>query len=91
MGLTRVATSRDVKKKAIVLEISGKNVQMSHGDLSLYNTASAVEEVISTRAGLAGVILPRVFVHINRDGSLAVATGAAPEEWPEDGEAVKNG
>lgn len=86
VGLTRVATSRNAKKAAVVLEVDGKRVQMSHGDMSIYNTAAAVEEIISTRAGLAGVVLPRVFVHINRDGSVAVATGKAPKVWPEDRE-----
>jgi len=84
MGLTRVATFRDVKKAAVLLVIGGDRVELSHGDLSIHNTAEAVGEVLSARAGLAGVVLPRVFVHVNRDGSLAVATGRVPKVWPED-------
>jgi len=26
----------------------------------------------------------RVFLHRNRDGSVAIATGSEPETWPED-------
>lgn len=32
----------------------------------------------------AGVPLPRVWFHVNRDGSIALATGRYPLAWPED-------
>lgn len=32
----------------------------------------------------AGMPLPRVWFHVNRDGSIAIATGRYPVIWPED-------
>lgn len=38
-----------------------------------------------------GYVLNDVFLHKNRDGSWAIATGQEPAVWPEDEEVVSSG
>lgn len=82
MGLTRVATSKDKEKYALVLVVDNKELKLTHKDLEKENTADKIVKVIEKQAG--DTSLPSIFVHLNRDGSLALATGAEPGVWPED-------
>lgn len=84
MDLTRVATFKDKGRAAVLLEVAGCRVQISHLELVTYATVVDMEDELCRRASLAGKSLPRFFIHKNRDGSLAVATGTEPEVWPED-------
>lgn len=83
--LTRVATFKPGRRReAIVLEINGRQMKIDHADLSTFKNAKAMEAAIRAQAATSNVKLPPIFVHVNRDGSLALATGAAPNRWPED-------
>ena len=84
MGLTRVATFRDVKREAVLVVVSGWRAELSHGDLSTHDTAQAVESEVLRQVSGFNTKFPGVHVHVNRDGSLAVATGEKPKVWPED-------
>ncbi len=44
-------------------------------------TETEIKDAIEAAGGL---MLDDLFVHVNRDGSVAVATGAVPDIWPED-------
>jgi hypothetical protein len=76
MALTRIATWKDTLKAAILLEVDGRLLQLSHSALPMHN--------IERQASTSNVALPNIFVHVNRDGSLALATGMEPDIWPED-------
>ena len=84
MGLTRIATFKDAKREAVLLEVSGWRIELAHGHLQPDVTEKMLETELRRQSSLSNTVFPRVHVHINRDGSLAVATGAAPVTWPED-------
>lgn len=48
------------------------------------DTEEKIEAAVATWAIGEGVTLPLFFVHINDDGSLAIAFGEEPDVWPED-------
>lgn len=82
MGFTRVATFRSVAKLAVIIEVDGETVEISHAALATHDTPAKLKAEAERQAG-KGLA---VFFHINRDGSIALATGAAPGVWPEDTE-----
>ena len=84
MGFTRVATSKKLDKYAIILEIGKKEIKLSHADILKPQTADKIATAIAKLAEKEDVILPAIFLHVNRDDSIALATGAAPDVWPED-------
>lgn len=45
-------------------------------------TAAEIEAAIRAVAGARP--LPAIFIHINRDDSIALAAGSEPDIWPED-------
>lgn len=82
MGLTRITTRKPTKGPvAVTIEVDGKQVDISYADkLTRFNSEAdfkaEIERVVGTK-------IP-IFVHFNRDGGVAIATGRAPEIWPED-------
>ena len=80
----RVATWRSHREDAIVLGVEGSRVRVRREDLALYGSAGEVVAELERQAGMVGVRLPPIFVHVNRDGSLALAAWRAPGVWPED-------
>lgn len=82
--MERVATWKDTKKEAVLLVVDGVKLEIEHGDLSHLDTAEKIEAELNSQASTSNVQPPKIFVHISRDGSLALATGAAPKVWPED-------
>lgn len=84
MFLTRVATWPKPPKPAIVIGIGTTTIQVSQAMLATLDTEAEIESALETLASGAGITLPAIFVHINDDGSVALATGAAPDIWPED-------
>lgn len=83
MGLDRVATFKDTKRAAILLEVGGCKIELSHDAMTTYNTTTKVVAELERQASLSSAPLPRIFVHVNRDGSLALATGQEPNMWPD--------
>ena len=85
MAISAIGTHRDATKDAITLTVDGTRIALSHDQ-----TADRTEEQITVALGgaatTADVVLPEITVHINRDGSLALATGKLPKGfvWPED-------
>ncbi len=81
IGLSRIATAKAGKgKPAFAVEIGGRLIEIEHAALSTHNTAAKLLVEAERQAEQS---LP-LFFHFNRDGSLAVASGAPPDVWPED-------
>lgn len=81
MAIRRIATSRAGKgRPAFATEVDDNLIELEHADLTTFNTPA---KVLAEVERLAQQSLP-FFFHFNRDGSLAVATGAPPDVWPED-------
>ena len=76
---TRIST---VKADGIVVTTKTANYSASSLSLGSLDTAeklaTEIEKVISKEAK------PDLFLHKNRDGSWAIATGEEPKTWPED-------
>lgn len=70
--------------KAIYLDFGTIQVLISHAAIQGY-TEGQIQLAVD---GLVGDLLPEgksVFVHLNDDGSVAIAVGATePKVWPED-------
>lgn len=83
MALTRVATSSRTEKAAALLVVDGHTLELSQAQVT-DKTEVQIETALESAAALSNVQLPRVYVHINDDGSIALATGVEPATWPED-------
>ena len=84
MALTGLGTFKShISNDAFSLRVSGKECRLVQLQLAAYRFSRAIVAEIKAQARENGVILPEIFVHINRDGSLALATGAEPIPWPE--------
>lgn len=82
MLVTRVAAWKQAKQgPAVLVVIDGKKVEIAHADLVTHDTAAKVKAELETQAGK---VLPGLFIHVNKAGNLAVATGQEPDVWPED-------
>lgn len=67
---------------ALIIETGSGSARIERSELATFNTEGRLRGRVQQ---LLGHALPRdLFFHFNRDGSLAAATGAAPEVWPED-------
>lgn len=86
MPLTRVATWHNAPNPALVLQIGTTGIQLTQAALDALDTEEGIETAIATLAAGAGITLPAIFIHINKDGTIALATGTAPDVWPEDAE-----
>jgi hypothetical protein len=76
-----VATWKDSGQgHAVELVVDSTTVEISHDDLTTLDTAAKLKSEVEQQAKQELA----VFFHINRDGSLAMSTGAEPEVWPED-------
>lgn len=85
MALEAIGTHKSGKtdKPAVTIRVDGRTFSLSHEQVS-DRTGTQIVADLESAASLSGVDLPRLYVHVNRDGSLAVATGREPETWPED-------
>jgi hypothetical protein len=84
MSLKRVATWKSSGETyAILLEIDGKQIAVSPATIEGL-TETQINTALQNIATIGGVELPPIFIHINDDGTVAIATGAEPEVWPED-------
>ncbi len=70
-------------KPAIALTLDDVTISLSHAEVS-GRTVVEIAGDLAERAAGHQIALPPIALHINRDGSLAIATGAAPDVWPED-------
>ena len=85
MSIRRVATFKAEKyAAAVALEVGGVKLEIQRTDATALASADAVKAKLEQLAATGKVALPRVFVHVNRDESIAIATGEAPRVWPED-------
>jgi len=86
VGLTAARTFKKTVRDKPALEIvhGGKALRIDWKQVKPTTTAAFLEESVTTWATAEGLALPGVYVHMNRDGSLAVATGQKPAVWPED-------
>jgi hypothetical protein len=85
MAVRRIATTRKADKGYAVLVETGKAAyRLTADDLLTHDTAAKVETELERQVSAAKDTLPPLFVHKNRDGSLALAVGQEPEVWPED-------
>jgi len=56
----------------------GRRLELSKAQLALQNTEGKLDQVIKATLG------EPIFVHLNRNGRYAIATGERPVVWPED-------
>lgn len=88
MGIKRIATTRDARKAyAVLIETRRGRYQLTANDLLTHDAAKKIEVELKRQADITADSLSSIFVHVNRDGSLALATGAEPNVWPEDEDA----
>ena len=84
-GISRVAAWKSRLGTTVLLDIGGRSLQLTREELDTYSTGGQISAALLDKAVLADVSLPDdVSLHINRDGSIAVATGLEPQIWPED-------
>lgn len=76
INLKRVST---LKKDGILIEFEDSKLQVAEKDLP-----GTVIDIKSELEGQYKKSLDNVFIHKNRDGSFAVATGQEPKVWSED-------
>ena len=83
MSVHRIATIKAGKgKPAVLIEFNtGKPVEISHADLTTHDTTA---KLLAEAERQSERTLADFYFHINRDGSIAVATGEEPPVWPED-------
>jgi len=89
VNYSRVATT----KNGIAIESKDQKISILIGkdDLTFHDTA---EKLLAEAEKQAKSSLTGLYFHVNRDGSVAIATGEkSPEKWPEDeaGEIAQNG
>ncbi len=84
MPLQGVATWRHERKHPLTLRVDGAEITVTRADLATLTTAEQVSQLVANLAATSRVQLPPITVHINRDRSIAIATGKPPETWPED-------
>lgn len=83
-GVRRQATFPELKSEdAIVLQVADRVFVLRHAQIR-NRTGAQIEQTIRVAARQAGVTLPTITVHVNRDGSYALACGEPPAIWPED-------
>jgi hypothetical protein len=68
-------------KNNLVLTLDGKILTITAARVAQLGTAENIKAALVT---LAGKALPDFYVHVNRDGTLALAWGIPPKIWPED-------
>lgn len=84
MSISKISVRNPGKSDdAILIVVDGKTVKLSQAAV-LGKTAAQLETAMGAAALLSNVQLPTMFFHVNRDASLVVATGKAPNLWPED-------
>ena len=85
LGIRRISTSKRGRgDHALVMEVGGVRVQLDHNEVEGLATGrikASLEQVCKDER--ADTL---IFVHRNRDGTLAIATGEEPDIWPEDEE-----
>jgi hypothetical protein len=85
VALSRVAAwKRAEQGKAVLIVVDGKKIEIDHASLTTLDTAEKIKAELQSQASLSNMQLPKIFIHLNRDGSVAVAVGAEPRVWPED-------
>lgn len=86
----RVKTSGPTgEEQEIEIEIEIENEpEETKITIEIYFTAGdyTEPELLAEAEAQAGGTLTDIFFHINADDSIAVATGAEPDTWPEDEE-----
>jgi hypothetical protein len=81
LAITRISTAKSGKGLALAMDEDGETiVSLRHDELTTYDTIAKIKLEVNRQAAR---ILQNVYFHINRDGSLAVATGFEPSIWPE--------
>jgi hypothetical protein len=65
----------------IVIETGDKTLAIDESDLATYDTAA---KLLAEAERQADSTLADLYFHVNRDGSVVIATGCEPEVWPED-------
>jgi len=75
MSLKRLASI----PSGIFIEFTG-DVKVDIGDVAEISTKEKVDQEVEKVLGKDN----KVFSHVNRDGTIAIAYGAEPAVWPED-------
>jgi len=79
MGISRVATFKSGNTSCIVESDEGIFTLKATDLLGQFNTAGKILTECNKY-----ITKDSIFFHKNRDGTIAIATGAEPDIWPED-------
>ena len=79
MGLKRVFSGNNRSLVAFGIEFDEKACEMEKSALSVFDTEDKLQGEVTQQ-----MFPVPVFVHKNRDGTIAIATGEEPDVWPED-------
>lgn len=84
MPLTGLGTFKShVSNTALTLRVSEHECKLAQAQLNAYRLNRGIIAEIRAQAREHAIALPAIFIHVNRDGSLALAVGAEPSPWPE--------
>ena len=83
LGLKRVSTRKQLDYNPMTIEIGEHIFTLTWGDLIKTNTDKKIKRYLIDAASEFGIDVSNIFVHINRDSSIAIATGQEPAVWPE--------
>lgn len=84
MALKRISTPRRIEKSAVVIGTERGEISILQSQMTMLDTEAKLVVAIQAAATTSSVQLPQLYAHKNRDGSFALAAGAAPKVWPED-------
>lgn len=89
-NIARIATwkqsalDKDVSREPVTIVVDGHTIVITRALITRLNTTKKLMDKVEEYALANGIELPPIFFHINRDKSIAIATGQEPEIWPED-------
>ena len=84
MGIYRVSTLKNAQN---IIEIQGNDNKHMIIPAGQFNNPNLRDKLQTQANAIFGA--GEVYVHVNRDDTIAIATGAAPDVWPEDEEVIE--
>jgi hypothetical protein len=85
MGIKQIAAARSPGKGYATLIRTGKGTYViTHGNRIRFDSAEKIVSELNRLATRRSDTLDSVYIHINRDNSVALAIEAEPDVWPED-------
>jgi hypothetical protein len=82
MAIKRIFSGNSKSDVAYEVEFTDDTkISLTKSSLTILDTKEKLDTDLTTKMGARK---DKIFLHKNRSGTIAVATGAEPEVWPED-------